>query len=59
MKAKIKNKFIKVKCNNCKNEQIIFEKATTPVKCISCNAEIAKPQGGKIEIKAKILEILK
>ena len=58
MKKQI-NKFIRVRCNNCKNEQIVFEKATTNVKCTSCNAEIAKPKGGKTEIKAKIIEILK
>jgi len=54
-----KNKFIKIRCNKCKNEQITFEKASSPVNCIKCGTEIAKPQGGKLEIKGKLIEILK
>ena len=52
-------KFIKVRCNKCKAEQVIFEKATTVVKCLKCGEELSKPAGGKAEIKAKIIEILK
>lgn len=55
----MKNKFIKVRCNNCKNEQIIFERATNIIKCNSCKEEIATPKGGKVRIKAKVVEILK
>jgi len=59
MKDKTKNKFVKVRCNNCKNEQVVFEKASSKVKCTSCNSELAKPTGGKSQFKAKIIEILK
>jgi small subunit ribosomal protein S27e len=53
-----KSKFIRVRCQACKNEQIIFEGATTEVKCLICNATIAKPKGGKAELKAKLIESL-
>ena len=53
-----KSRFIKVRCQACKNEQIIFEGATTEVKCLVCNAVIAKPKGGKAELKAKLVEVL-
>jgi len=53
-----KSKFVKVRCNKCKNEQIIFGKASTTVKCLVCGTELAKPTGGKSQIKARILEIL-
>ncbi|MBW2979587.1 30S ribosomal protein S27e [Candidatus Woesearchaeota archaeon] len=53
-----KSKFVKVRCNKCKNEQIIFGKASTVVKCLVCGTELAKPTGGKAQIKARILEIL-
>ena len=53
-----KSKFVKVRCNKCKNEQIIFGKASTEVKCLVCGTELAKPTGGKAQIKARILEIL-
>ncbi|MFH0949365.1 MAG: 30S ribosomal protein S27e [Candidatus Aenigmatarchaeota archaeon] len=48
--------FLKVKCRGCKNEQIIFSKASTTVNCLVCGAELASPSGGKAVIKTKILE---
>ncbi len=53
-----KSKFIKVRCSKCKNEQIIFEKASTEVKCLVCGEVLAKPKGGKAEILTTALEIL-
>ncbi len=54
----MKNRFIKVRCQSCKNEQIIFERATTKVKCLICDAILAKPKGGKADIKARVVEVL-
>jgi len=51
------SKFIKVRCN-CKNEQIIFGKPSTKVKCLVCDSVLAEPSGGKGKIKARILEVL-
>ncbi len=53
-----KSKFIKVKCNKCKNEQVIFGKAASEVKCLVCGNVLATPTGGKTKIKAKVLEVL-
>lgn len=53
-----KSKFIKVKCKKCKNEQIIFGKASSNVGCLVCNTSIASPTGGKTRIKARVLEVL-
>jgi len=53
-----KYKFIKVRCQSCKNEQNIFEGATTKVKCLICDAILSEPKGGKSEIKARVVEIL-
>lgn len=53
-----KNRFIKVRCQGCKNEQNIFEGATTQVKCLICDVVIAEPRGGKADIKARIVEVL-
>jgi len=52
------SKFIKVKCNQCKNEQIIFGKIASNVNCLVCNSVLAEPTGGKSRIKAKVLEVL-
>jgi small subunit ribosomal protein S27e len=52
------SKFVKVRCPKCKNEQIMFGKAATDVKCLVCGKVIAEPTGGKSKIKARILEVL-
>ncbi|MEK6835533.1 MAG: 30S ribosomal protein S27e [Nanoarchaeota archaeon] len=52
------SKFVKVRCSKCKNEQIIFGKASTIVNCLVCNTTLATPAGGKAKIKARILEVL-
>ena len=51
-------RFLKVVCEKCKNEQIIFGKCATTVKCLVCNKVLAESTGGKSKIKARILEIL-
>ncbi len=51
-------RFLKVVCEKCKNEQIIFEKPATVVKCLVCKEILAEPTGGKGIIKAKILNII-
>ena len=52
------SRFVKVRCPKCKNEQIIFGKASTEVKCLVCGNTLAVPKGGKAKIKAQILEVL-
>jgi small subunit ribosomal protein S27e len=54
-----KSKFIKVRCNDCENEQYLFDKASTVVLCHICGSKLAIPAGGKAKIKAKILESTK
>lgn len=52
------SKFIKVRCPKCKNEQIIFGKPASIIKCLICSKELAEPSGGKGKIKARVLEVL-
>jgi len=52
------SKFLKVVCEKCKNEQIIFEKATRKISCLICQEPLAEPKGGKLKLKARILEVL-
>jgi len=51
-------KFIKIRCPKCKNEQIMFGKASTPVDCLVCGKSLAEPTGGKSKVRARVLEIL-
>jgi small subunit ribosomal protein S27e len=53
-----KSRFVKIRCPKCKNEQIIFGKAVTRVRCLICNQVLTEPSGGKAKIKAKVLEVL-
>ncbi|MDA3856519.1 MAG: 30S ribosomal protein S27e [Candidatus Woesearchaeota archaeon] len=56
---KEKSGFVKVKCHSCGNEQVIFGKAATEIKCLNkeCAEVLAIPRGGKAAIKAEILEL--
>jgi small subunit ribosomal protein S27e len=47
------SKFLKVKCKKCKNEQVVFEKSANVVKCLVCGEVLAKPTGGKSEVKSE------
>lgn len=53
------NKFVKIRCNKCKAEQVTFEAASTPVTCNKCGEPLASPAGGKAKIQAKVVEVLK
>jgi len=53
-----KTKFLKLKCNGCGNEQIVFSAPASTVKCLACNAVLAESTGGKILLKSKILKEL-
>ena len=48
------NEFVKVRCK-CKNEQIIFKRVSTEVKCLVCSEVLAEPSGGNAKIKAEIV----
>jgi small subunit ribosomal protein S27e len=50
-----KSKFVRVKCPNCGNEQVIFSHATFPVRCLSCGTQITYPTGGKAKIVGEII----
>lgn len=53
-----KSKFIKIRCPKCKNEQIMFGKASTKIVCLVCSKVLAEPTGGKSRVKARVLEVL-
>ncbi len=53
-----KSRFLKVKCNDCENEQVIFGSASTVVSCLVCGRTLAEPAGGKAIVKTQIIEVL-
>lgn len=52
-----RSRFLKVKCLDCENEQIIFGRATTEVKCLKCGKVLAKPSGGKAKLEPTAREV--
>ena len=48
-------KFVKVKCEKCKNEQMVFVRAASKVKCLVCGEILAEPTGGKARLNVKTL----
>jgi small subunit ribosomal protein S27e len=54
-----KGQFLRVRCLDCDNEQIIFNKAASNVQCIICGKTLVKPLGGKSKIIAKITEVIR
>lgn len=53
-----KSCFLHVKCKKCKNQQVIFNRCATHVKCLVCGAILAEATGGKARVKANILRVL-
>lgn len=53
-----KSRFLRIKCLNCGNVQIIFGCSATDVKCLVCEKILLQSTGGKARILTKILDVL-
>ena len=49
------SKFLRVKCGDCSNEQIVFSHITNVVHCNVCSAVLAEPSGGKAIIRGEVV----
>ncbi|MCW3976623.1 30S ribosomal protein S27e [Candidatus Bathyarchaeota archaeon] len=50
-----RSRFLRVKCSDCGNEQIIFSHVTNVVNCNVCGTVIAEPTGGKAVIRGEVV----
>jgi len=50
--------FIRVHCPGCKNEQTVFGKSSSKVRCLVCDKELVTPTGGRARVKARVLKVL-
>lgn len=57
-RAKTKSRFLRVKCNGCGNEQVVFGCASSTVKCVVCEKTLVEPHGGKALVRTQVLEVL-
>jgi len=53
-----RSRFLRARCAECGNEQILFDSATIEVHCNVCGNLLAEPTGGKAKIKGEIAGIL-
>lgn len=53
-----KSRFLRVKCGDCGNEQVIFGCAASQAKCLVCDKVLAESTGGKTQVKTQILAVL-
>lgn len=47
--------FVKVKCGDCGNEQVAFNRPASKVNCLVCGATLATPTGGGGQFRAEII----
>ena len=48
--------FIRVRCDDCENEQVVFSKAANTVDCAVCGSTLATPTGGEADLHGEALE---
>ncbi|MEM2122869.1 MAG: 30S ribosomal protein S27e [Candidatus Bathyarchaeia archaeon] len=51
--------FLRVKCSSCGNEQVIFDRASTLIKCKVCDEVLAEPTGGKARVRGETVQELR
>ncbi|OYT27697.1 MAG: 30S ribosomal protein S27e [Candidatus Altiarchaeales archaeon ex4484_96] len=52
------SRFLRIKCTDCGNEQVIFERASTVIRCLVCDKILAEPKGCIADIKAEKLDVV-
>lgn len=50
------NSFVKIKCEDCGNEQITFQTVSSVVNCHVCGTILAEPTGGYSNFKGEVLD---
>lgn len=53
MKTALRSRFVKISCPGCGQEQVLFDRASTVVKCVQCEATLAEPAGGRARLAAR------
>ena len=50
--------FIRVHCDDCENEQVLFGKAANPVNCAVCGSTLATPTGGEADLHGEVVDVV-
>ncbi len=54
MRTETRSKFLKVRCPSCGQEQVLFDRASSVVKCLQCEGTLAEPAGGRARLAPKV-----
>jgi small subunit ribosomal protein S27e len=49
------SKYRRVKCGDCGNEQVLFLRTATHIKCQVCGATMAEPTGGLARLRGEVV----
>jgi small subunit ribosomal protein S27e len=47
-----------VECPDCGNEQTMFAKAATEVRCAVCGSTLATPTGGVADVDGEVVDVV-
>ena len=50
--------FLRVKCQKCGNEQLVFSNAVNKITCNVCGELLAEPSGGRAKINGDVQAVL-
>jgi small subunit ribosomal protein S27e len=50
--------FLRVKCQKCGNEQLLFSNAVNKITCNVCGELLAEPSGGRAKINGDVQAVL-
>jgi small subunit ribosomal protein S27e len=50
--------FIRVRCEDCENEQVLFGKAAGTVDCAVCGSTLATPNGGEADLHGEVVDVV-
>ncbi|AEA11718.1 30S ribosomal protein S27e [Thermoproteus uzoniensis 768-20] len=53
-----RTKFLRIRCPDCGNEQVVFSHASMVVRCLVCGRVLVQPTGGKAQILGNIIRSL-
>ena len=53
-----RSKFLRIKCPDCGNEQVIFNQSKMIVRCNVCGGILSEPKGGKAKLRGEIVSSL-
>lgn len=53
------SRYIKIRCNKCGEERIVFGNSTRNIRCNKCKTQITKSTGSRAKIiNAKVIKVL-